>query len=128
MGMEQRSIRRRLYICIPMFLAAIGLLLYSLKDAAGFDMIWRYFAWANQTLSVFTLWAITVYLARKGAYYWVTLIPALFMTCVCSTYLCISPEGLRLTPGIAYCIGSLCVCIAAIWFIVWKKNIKNDVI
>ena len=128
MGMEQRSIRRRLYICIPMFLAAIGLLLYSLKDAAGFDMIWRYFAWANQTLSVFTLWAITVYLARKGVYYWVTLIPALFMTCVCSTYLCISPEGLRLTPGIAYCIGSLCVCIAAIWFIVWKKNIKNDVI
>lgn len=123
MGMEQRSIRRRLYICIPMFLAAIGLLLYSLKDAAGFDMIWRYFAWANQTLSVFTLWAVTVYLARKGRYYWVTLIPALFMTCVCSTYLCIAPEGLRLTPGFAYGIGGVCVCIAVIWFVVWKKKI-----
>lgn len=61
MHMEQKSIRRRLYICIPMFLAAIALLLYSMEDAAGFDMIWRYFAWSNQTLSVFTLWAITVF-------------------------------------------------------------------
>lgn len=125
MGMEQRSIRRRLYICIPMFLVAIGLLLYSLKDAAGFDMIWRYFAWANQTLSVFTLWVITVYLAKKGNYYWVTLIPALFMTCVCSTYLCIAPEGLRLDPSVAYGIGGICVCIALIWFVVWKKK-NND--
>ena len=55
--------RRRLYICIPMFVLAIGLLLYSLRDANGFNMIWRYFAWANQTLAVFTLWAITVFLA-----------------------------------------------------------------
>ncbi len=53
--------RRRLYICIPMFVVAIGLLLYSLRDANGFNMIWRYFAWANQTLAVFTLWAITVF-------------------------------------------------------------------
>lgn len=128
MGMEQRSIRHRLYICIPMFIAAIGLLLYSLKDAAGFDMIWRYFAWANQTLSVFTLWAVTVYLARKGVYYWITLIPALFMTCVCSTYLCIAPEGLRLTSATAYCIGGVCVCIAVIWFIVWKKKFQNVII
>ena len=97
MGMEQKSIRRRLYICVPMFLAAIGLLLYSLRDAAGFDMIWRYFAWSNQTLSVFTLWAITVYLVQTGKNYWITLIPALFMTCVCSTYLCIAPEGFGLT-------------------------------
>lgn len=57
-------------------LAAIGLLLYSLRDKDGFDMIWRYFAWANQTLSVFTLWAITVYLVREKKPYFLTLIPA----------------------------------------------------
>ena len=74
LGMEQKSIRKRLYICVPMFLAAIGLLLYSLKDADGFDRIWRYFAWSNQTLSVFTLWAVTVYLVRerKGHIYYIT--------------------------------------------------------
>ena len=72
LGMEQKSMRRRLYICIPMFVLAIGLFLYSLRDANGFNMIWRYFAWANQTLAVFTLWAITVFLAvsKKPLYHY----------------------------------------------------------
>ena len=42
LGLEQKSMRRRLYICIPMFAVAIGLLLYSLRDADGFNKIWRY--------------------------------------------------------------------------------------
>ncbi|WP_322933300.1 carbon starvation protein A [Bacteroides sp. CG01] len=119
-GMEQKSMRRRLYICIPMFVIAIGLLLYSLRDADGFNMIWRYFAWANQTLAVFTLWAITVYLARSKKPYWITLIPALFMTAVCSTYICIAPEGLALLHSLSYSIGGVCTLVAAIWFFVWK--------
>ena len=80
MHLEQKSITRRLLICIPIFAVTIGILLYSQRDAAGFDMIWRYFAWCNQTLSVFTLWAITVYLVRMKKNYYVTLLPALFMT------------------------------------------------
>ena len=79
MKIEQKSIRLRLMICIPMFLLAVGLLLYSLQDAEGFGKIWRYFAWANQALAVFTLWAVTVWLVGEGKNYWVTFIPALFM-------------------------------------------------
>ena len=56
-------------VCIYMYSLCFSLLsvllLYSLSDKEGFDMIWRYFAWTNQTLSVFTLWAITVYLVRE---------------------------------------------------------------
>ena len=122
MHMEQKSIRRRLYICIPMFLAAIALLLYSMEDAAGFDMIWRYFAWSNQTLSVFTLWAITVFLVVSGKNYWITLIPALFMTCVCSTYLCIAPEGFGLPHALSYYAGLGCIVVAIIWFVAWKTK------
>lgn len=125
MGLEQRSIRRRLYICIPMFVAAIALLFYSLKDAEGFDKIWRYFAWSNQTLSVFTLWAITVFLVGVRKNYWITLLPALFMTCVCSTYLCIAPEGFGLSSSLAYGIGIGCVVIAVIWFVVWKRRLDE---
>lgn len=62
---EQKSMVSRLMICIPLFIVAIGILLYSLKDKDGFDMIWRYFAWTNQTLAVFTLWALTVFLTRS---------------------------------------------------------------
>ena len=121
LGMEQKTIRRRLYICIPMFLAAIALLLYSLSDAQGFDMIWRYFAWSNQTLSVFTLWAVTVYLVRvkSGYTYYITFIPALFMTAVCVTYICVAPEGFGLSSGWSPYIALVALVVAAVWFGIW---------
>lgn len=122
LGLEQRTMRRRLYISIPMFLAAIALLLYSLRDKDGFDIIWRYFAWANQTLAVFTLWAITVFLVRAKKSYLITLIPALFMTAVSSTYICIAPEGFGLSVQISYIIGGLSVLSGIIWFVLWKRS------
>ena len=64
LNFDQRPISKRLMICIPIFLITIGVLVYSLSDAEGFKIIWRYFAWCNQTLAVFTLWAITVYLVN----------------------------------------------------------------
>ena len=124
---EQRSIRRRLLICIPIFLVTIALLLYSFGDAEGFKIIWRYFAWCNQALSVFTLWAITVWLVHEKKNYWVTLIPALFMTAVCSTYILIAPEGLALSESISYPLGAVCVLIAIIWFAVWYKKEKKRI-
>ena len=127
LGMEQRSIRRRLYICVPMFVLAVGLLLYSLRDADGFDMIWRYFAWANQALSIFTLWAITVYLVRerRGGYFCVTLFPALFMTAVCVTYICVAPEGFSIPVNSTAFIGILSVLAAACWFVMWYRKVRR---
>ena len=127
LGMEQRSIRRRLYICVPMFVLAVGLLLYSLRDADGFDMIWRYFAWANQALSIFTLWAITVYLVRerRGGYFCVTLFPALFMTAVCVTYICVAPEGFGIPVNSTAFIGILSVLAAACWFVMWYRKARR---
>ena len=120
---DQRAVSKRLLICIPLFLLTSGVLLYSLRDADGFKIIWRYFAWCNQTLSVFTLWAITVYLVRNKKNFYIALLPALFMTCVCSTYICIAPEGLSLAPAISYVIGGACVLVALVWFILWyRKN------
>ena len=119
---DQRPVAKRLLICIPLFLLTIGVLVYSLSDAEGFKIIWRYFAWCNQTLSVFTLWAITVYLVRAKKNYYITLLPALLMTLVCSTYICIAPEGLSLPQGIAYGIGGACAVVAALWFMVWYKK------
>ena len=94
-------------------------------DTAFRNMIWRYFAWANQTLAVFTLWAITVYLAVSKKPYVITLIPALFMTSVCSTYICIAPEGLGLSHAISYYIGVGCVVVAIVWFFVWLSKQKT---
>lgn len=122
---EQRSIAKRLFICIPIFLVTILLLVYSFGDAEGFKIIWRYFAWCNQTLSVFTLWAITVWLVCARKNYWVTLIPALFMTCVCATYILIAPEGLALSAEVAYPVGLCCTLVAAVWFVCWFRRIRS---
>ena len=122
LNLEQKSISKRLLISIPMFIIAIALLMYSLKDKNGFDMIWRYFAWCNQTLAVFTLWALTVYLTKEKLCYWVTLIPALFMTAVCSTYILVAPEGFGINYEVGLIIGLLAVVVSAFIFFAWKRR------
>lgn len=121
---EQKSLAKRLYISVPMFLGAMAILFYSMSDANGFAKIWRYFAWSNQTLAVFTLWAVTVWLYRENKFYWITLIPALFMTAVCTTYIFIAPEGLGLSSGLSYALGIACVGASAVWFILWARRPK----
>lgn len=120
--LEQKRIRNRLIICIPLFIVTIAILIYSLTDANGFKIIWRYFAWCNQTMAVFTLWAITVYLTLKRKNLYITLLPALLMTCVCSTYICIAPEGLSLSHAWGYAIGGICTLVGWVWFLCWKRK------
>lgn len=122
LNFDQRPISKRLMICIPIFLITIGVLVYSLSDTEGFKIIWRYFAWCNQTLAVFTLWAITVYLVKEKKNFYISFLPALLMTLVCSTYICIAPEGLSLPQGLSYAIGGACTLAALIWFIIWYKK------
>ena len=93
---EQQTMKKRLLIAIPMFILTSAVLLWSIEDKNGFNILWRYFAWCNQALSVFTLWAITVYFLREKKRWWITFVPAVFMTCVCSSYLLVAPEGFAL--------------------------------
>ncbi|MDE6842371.1 MAG: hypothetical protein K2J24_02470, partial [Muribaculaceae bacterium] len=69
-----------------------------------YDALWRYFAWCNQVLAVFTLWTLTVYLARERRLYLITLLPAMFMTAVTTTYIVFAPEGIGalLIPTFGY--------------------------
>ena len=120
--MEQKSISKRLLLCAPLFVVSLGLLIFSILNANGFTIIWRYFSWCNQTLSVFTLWALTVYLVLEKKNYFVTLLPALFMTCVVTTYICIAPEGFGVNATVSYVIGGLATLFAAVTFIRWKNK------
>ena len=125
LGLEQKSIRKRLYICIPLFASSIVLLLWQINNPDGFNIIWQYFGWANQALSVFTLWALTVYLAQERKTYFITLIPALFMTTICTMYMLVSKQMFNLDYMLS-CIIAVCVAgIAIIIFTNWyRKNIK----
>lgn len=114
---EQKTIKSRLAISLPIFVVTLLILLFSVANKSGFGLIWRYFAWCNQALSVFTLWAITVFLSKKGNFWWVTFIPAAFMTMVCSTYIFIAPECLALNHTVSYAAGAVCTIITVALFL-----------
>lgn len=119
MHYKQNKIYKRLILSVPIFVIS-GVLMFI-----KFDVLWRYFAWFNQSLSVFTLWTITVWLAKNQKLYIVSLIPALWMTMVCSTYILIAPEGFNLLPAISYTVGGLCTIASTILFFMWKKKHTN---
>jgi len=116
---KQGPIKNRLFISIPLF--AAGFLLTRIN----FDIIWRYFAWSNQTLAMVVLWAITVYLAQSRKLFWITLIPAVFMTAVTSTYLLFAPEGFSLSASVSYPAGVLIALSALTGFLVWQRRMTD---
>jgi len=119
--LEQRSLVNRLKICIPLFAIVCLVIWFNIADENGFNTIWRYFGWANQTLSIFTLWAITVYLARtkSGHKYLIAEIPALFMTVVCLTYIFTQKIGLGLPIWVG--LGIAVVISLTLDFILYTK-------
>ena len=107
---EQRTHWKRLVICAPLFAAGVALTFID------FAVVWRYFAWTNQALATVVLWCIVVYLYRQKSDYWVALIPALFMTYICSSFVFVSNQfvGLGATP-LAYLLGgALTVALTAV--------------
>ena len=119
---EQRSIPKRLAISLPLF--AIGTVLLFVD----FDIIWRYFAWFNQSMSVITLWVIVVYLKEHNRNIWVALPAAVFMTYICTTFIFTSGQffGMGSTP-LSYLLGALSTLVITglMWKMVVVKRSKN---
>lgn len=126
--LPQKPIRNRLIISISLFILASFLLWYNIADEDGFNVIWRYFGWANQTLAVFMLWTATAYLVkyRGGMSFMLTLLPAAFMTAVCVTYLCVAKIGLNLPVTWNWYIGiSTFVLSLAVFSILYMRRKQN---
>ena len=130
---DQRPIPKRLLIAVPLFLCVFGMVFVD------FNIVWRYFAWSNQTLACFTLWAATGWLykskrikldgKRYHLEFMVTLVPALFMTMVCGSYILIAPEGLHLPAEwrwIGYVIAGIIALICGYIFMYWAKRHKFE--
>ncbi len=125
--LDQKPVRNRLLISIPLFILTGLMLWFNIADENGFNTIWRYFGWANQTLAVFTLWAITVYLAtsKNGFWYYITLLPACFMTAVSLTFILVDKVGFKVNSAAAPGIGMCTFILAYIIFTVWKSRRDN---
>ena len=111
-------------MCIPVCAVTFGLLWFNIADENGFNIIWNYFGWANQTLAVFTLWAVTVYLVRKDKFYWITFVPAVFMTAVCTAFLLTSDTAVGLPVVVGNVAAVVAVVLSVVLFFVWKGRRK----
>ena len=133
MHYDQKPIKNRLIVAIPMFVVTAAILVYSISDAKGFQVIWRYFAWANQVLATVTLWAISVYLAKNKGKLWylITLVPALFMTMVTGCFLFVAKAadgglGSLLSRPVGYGIGAAITVLGLVLFVMFlKRNEKT---
>ncbi len=111
LGFDQKPLLNRLALTLPFLLVSASFLFVD------FSVVWRYFAWANQTLAAFTLWACSVYLARKGSNHAITSIPAFFMTAVVTTYILAAREGLALSWGLSCVLGASAAVLALVLFL-----------
>lgn len=111
-NLKQEAFKNRFVIAIPLFTVGVALCFID------FGIIWRYFAWSNQTLATFMLWAASVYLVQEHKLHWITSIPAAFMTSVTVTYILLAPEGFSLAPTIAYPAGIITAVGLFAWFLI----------
>ncbi len=113
LDLKQRPIRNRLLIAIPLFALAIAI------TYLPWQVIWRYFAFSNQTLATIVLWASAMFLAINNKFHWIATIPATFMTAVCTTYILMAPEGFKLSTSIAYPVGIVVALFAFTSFVAY---------
>ena len=120
---DQKPIYKRLIVSLPLFAMGVGIAFME------FDVIWRYFAWSNQALSVITLWMITSWLMRRGSRWSIiALVPAICMTYVCSSFLFVSGQfvGMGATP-LAYIYGgAVTAVIAGLMIYIIRNKIGNE--
>ncbi len=119
--LEQRTHWKRFLICVPLFVLGYWI------TTVNFDVVWRYFAWTNQSLATVVLWTITVYLVRRKANYWLALLPSILMTYVCASFLFVSGQFFGLADrALAYLLGGLLTLLITLLFIrILRRHAKT---
>lgn len=116
---DQRNLVKRLMIAIPLFI--LGFIISKLD----FQVIWRYFGWANQTTAMVMLWTAAAYLYRYHKFHWICTIPAIFMTMVSATFLAYAKIGFGLSYETSVWVGIALTVVAIVCFFTMLKPIAN---
>ena len=114
---DQSKFTKRLILCVP--LLAVGAVVGHLD----YTIVWRYFSWTNQTLAMIVLWTASMFLFREKKNYWITVVPATFMSAVSMTYFFYAPECLNLGTTVAYPAG---IILAIVFFGIFMYATKKQ--
>ena len=114
---DQKTRKNRVLVTLGIFIPVILILVFAKMNTEGFNILWRYFAWSNQTIGVFAFAAITIYLmAKKGAkkgIYLIALIPGSFYMFIISSFILSQKIGFGLPMTVAYIIAGV---LTALYF------------
>jgi carbon starvation protein CstA len=120
--LDQQKIIKRLIIAVPLF--AVSLILTQID----FNLLWRYFSWANQATASIALWIATMYLYIQGKNYLVSMAPAVFITYMVFVYILNQKIGFNLDLNVSYIIGIfLTAAIIGMFYAKARQNRVNDV-
>jgi carbon starvation protein CstA len=121
---DQKPIKNRLSISSVIFVLVAAILVWAKMSPGGFNTLWRYFAWSNQTIAIFAFAIITIYLLGKGHKIapFMSLIPGAWYAFITFTYICNAPIGLNLPMNVAYGLGI--VFALAYSFLVYRKGVS----
>ncbi|WP_203249080.1 carbon starvation CstA family protein [Sporosarcina beigongshangi] len=120
MKIDQKKVAKRLMIAVPLFV------LSALLTQIDFNILWRYFSWANQATAAIALWIATMYLFIKGKNYFVSLVPALFITYMVFVYILNAKIGLSLDLKLSFYVGIVLTAILTVMFFIKAKNNKAN--
>ena len=121
---DQSTNGKRIKLALPIFALVIAILVFAKINSNGFMILWRYFAWANQTLSLFAFLCITAWMFEngKGKWAWMPMIPGGFYTFICVTYIANASIGFNIPWTIAYIIGVTCAVAYVVACCVYGKK------
>lgn len=122
LNFDQQPIWKRLAVSLPLFAVGVGIAFID------FDIIWRYFAWSNQALSVLTLWMITAWLMRRRSRAsWLALIPAMIMTYICASFVFVSDQFVGMGAcNLAYIYGgAVTAVVSGLLILKISKDVKR---
>ncbi len=114
LGIDRSKKQNNLILSLILFSVVAGVLYFAKSDAGGFNVLWRYFSWANETIAVFAFAMIAVYMMKNGLPYPIALAPGMFYMYIVGAYILHAPIGFGLSWGISY-VGALILSIGYTW-------------
>ena len=104
---DTKKKKKNLLLALVIFTVVAAILIYAKADTNGFNILWRYFSWANETTAVFAFSMICLYMMRNKMPYIMALIPGMFYMYIVAAYILNAHIGFSLTWTASYIIAGV---------------------
>lgn len=112
---NQRKRSNVLIMAFVIFSLVLAVLVFAKVNPNGFNILWRYFGFANESLAVFAFALATIYLFGRNTKAWIMpLVPGAFYMFVVSSFILNAKIGFNLPWEYAYAGGA----VATVLFVI----------